>query len=88
MPGNEIASCKHWMLVGGDYRVIFLGNHTWEGCMDLFNDDKILNLGSIAHGSLIGNNFHNDRQQDCFLQTLDASAAILSGKLPMPIDDA
>ena len=36
---------------GGDYRVIFLGVHTWEGCRDWFYDDKILNLCSIAHGS-------------------------------------
>ena len=26
-------------------------------------------------------------QQDCFLRTLDAGAAFLSGKSPMPIDD-
>jgi hypothetical protein len=38
---------------GGDYRVIFLGEHAWEGCRDWFNDDKILNLRSIAHGCLI-----------------------------------
>jgi hypothetical protein len=73
---------------GGDYRVIFLGDHAWEGCRDWFNDDKILNLRSIAHGSLIRNNFHNARQRDCFLRTLDAGAAFLSGKSPMPIDDA
>jgi flagellar biosynthesis GTPase FlhF len=73
---------------GGDYRVIFLGEHAWEGCRDWFNDDKILNLRSIAHGSLIRNNFHNARQRDCFLRTLDAGAAFLSGKLLMPIDDA
>jgi hypothetical protein len=36
---------------GGDYRVIFLGEHTWEGCRDWFYDDKILNLRSISHGS-------------------------------------
>ena len=24
---------------GGDYRVIFLGKHAWEGCRDWFNDD-------------------------------------------------
>jgi hypothetical protein len=73
---------------GGDYRVIFLGEHAWEGCRDWFNDDKILNLRSIAHGSLIRNNFHNARQRDCFLRTLDAGAAFLSGKSLMPIDDA
>ena len=73
---------------GGDYRVIFLGEHAWEGCRDWFYDDKILNLRSIAHGSLIRNNFHNARQRDCFLRTLDAGAAFLSGKSPMPIDDA
>jgi hypothetical protein len=73
---------------GGDYRVIFLGKHAWEGCRDWFNDDKILNLRSIAHGSVIRNNFHNARQRDCFLRTLDAGAAFLSGKLLMPIDDA
>ena len=73
---------------GGDYRVIFLGEHLWKGCRDWFNDDKILNLRSIAHGSLIRNNFHNARQRDCFLRTLDAGAAFLSGKSPMPIDDA
>jgi hypothetical protein len=72
---------------GGDYRVIFLGKHAWKGCRDWFNDDKILNLRSIAHGSLIRNNFHNAMQRDCFLRTLDACAAFLSGKLPMPIDD-
>jgi hypothetical protein len=73
---------------GGDYRVIFLGEHAWEGCRDWFYDDKILNIRSIAHGSLIRNNFHNDRHRDCFLRTLDAGAAFLSGKSPMPIDDA
>jgi hypothetical protein len=73
---------------GGDYRVIFLGEHAWEGCRDWFNEDKILNLRSIAHGSFIRNNFHNARQRDCFLRTLDAGAAFLSGKSPMPIDDA
>ena len=73
---------------GGDYRFFFLGEHAWEGCRDWFNDDKILNLCSIAHGSLIRNNFHNARQRDCFLRTLDAGAAFLSGKSPMPIDDA
>jgi hypothetical protein len=73
---------------GGDYRVIFLGEHAWEGCRDWFYDDKILNLCSIAHGSLIRNNFHNARQRDCFLRTLDAGAAFLSGKSSMPIDDA
>jgi hypothetical protein len=73
---------------GGDYRVIFLGKHAWEVCRDWFNDDKILNLRSIAHGSLIRNNFHNARQRDCFLRTLDAGAAFLSGKSLMPIDDA
>ncbi len=72
---------------GGDYRVIFLGEHAWEGCRDWFNDDKILNLCSIAHGSLIRNSFHNARQRDCFLCTLDAGAAFLSRKSPMPIDD-
>ena len=36
---------------GGDYHVIFLGEHAWEGCRDWFYDDKILNLCSIAHGS-------------------------------------
>jgi hypothetical protein len=70
------------MADGGDYR------HAWEGCRDWFNDDKILNLCSIAHGSLIRNNFHNATQRDCFLCTLDAGAAFLSGKSPMPIDDA
>ena len=73
---------------GGDYRFIFLGEHAWEGCRDWFNDNKILNLCSIAHGSFIRNNFHNARQRDCLLRTLDAGAAFLSGKLPMPIDDA
>jgi hypothetical protein len=73
---------------GGDYRVIFLGEHEWEGCRDWFYDDKILNLRSIARGSFIRNNFHNDRQRDCFLCTLDAGAAFLSGKSPMQIDDA
>ena len=73
---------------GGDYRVIFLGQHTWEGCRDWFYYIKILNLCSIAHGSLIQNNFHNARQRDCFLRTLEAGAAFLSGKSPMPIDDA
>jgi hypothetical protein len=73
---------------GGDYRVIFLGEHAWEGCRDWFYDDKILNLRSIAHGSFIRNNFHNARQQDCFLRTLDAGAAFHSGKPSMPIDDA
>jgi hypothetical protein len=73
---------------GGNYRNIFLGKHAWEGCRDWFNDDKILNLRSIAHGSVIQNNFHNARQQDCFLRTLDAGAAFLSRKSPMPIDDA
>jgi hypothetical protein len=73
---------------GGNYRVIFLGKHAWEGCREWFNDNKILNLRSIAHGCLIRNNFHNARQRDCFLRTLDAGAAFLSGKLPMPIDDA
>ena len=24
---------------GGDYRVIFLGEHAWEGCRDWFYDD-------------------------------------------------
>ncbi len=43
---------------------------------------------SIFHGSFIRNNFHNARQRDCFLCTLDAGAAFLSGKSPMPIDDA
>ena len=38
---------------GGDYRVIFLGEHEWEGCRDWFYDDKILNLRSIARGSFI-----------------------------------
>jgi len=73
---------------GGDYRNIFLGKHAWEGCRDWFYDDKNLNLCSIAHVSFIRNNFHNARQRDCFLRTLDAGAAFLSGKLPMPIDDA
>ena len=71
---------------GGNYRVFFLGKHAWEGCREWFNDDKILDLCSIAHGCLIRNFFHNER--DCFLRTLDAGAAFLSGKLPMPIDDA
>ena len=53
---------------GGDYRVIFLGKHAWEGCRDWFYDDKILNLRSIAHGSFIRNIFHNARQRDCFLR--------------------
>ena len=73
---------------GGDYRVIFLGKHAWEGCRDWFYDNKFLNLRSIAHGSLIRNNFHNAKQRDCFLCTLDAGAAFLSGKSPMQIDDA
>jgi hypothetical protein len=58
---------------GGDYRVIFLGKHVWEGCRDWFYDDKILK-DSIAHGSFIRNNFQHARQQDCFLRTLDAGA--------------
>ena len=57
---------------GGDYRVSFLGQHPWEGCRDWLYDNKILNLRSIARGSLIRNNFHNARQRDCFLRTLDA----------------
>ncbi len=73
---------------GGDYRVVFLDKHALEGCRDWFNDDKILNLRSIAQRNFIRNNFHNARQRDCFLCTLDAGAAFLSGKLPMPIDDA
>ena len=40
------------------------------------------------HGSFIKNNFHNARRRDCFLRTLDAGAAFLSRKSPMPIDDA
>ena len=47
---------------GGDYRVIFLGKHALEGCRDWFNDDKILNLHSIAQRNFIRNNFHNARQ--------------------------
>jgi len=73
---------------GGDYRVIFLGEHAWEGCREWFYDEKIHNLSSIAHGSIIQNNFHDAGQKDCFLRTLDAGAAFLSRKLPMPIDDA
>jgi len=80
--------CSKITADGGDYRVIFLGKHAWEGCRDWSNDDKILNLCSIAHGSFIRNNFHNARQRDCFLRTLDAGAAFLSGKSAMPIDDA
>ena len=57
---------------GGDYRVSSLGQHAWEGCRDWLYDNKILNLRSIARGSLIRNNFHNARQRDCFLRTLDA----------------
>ena len=73
---------------GGDYRVIFLGKHAWVGCREWFKDEKILNHRDTAHGSFIQNNYHNARQQDCFLCTLDAGAAFLYGKQPMPIDDA
>ena len=65
--------CAKIMADGGDYPVIFLGKHVWEGCRDWFYDDKILK-DSIAHGSFIRNNFQHARQRDCFLRTLDAGA--------------
>ena len=80
--------CAKIMEDGGDYRDIFRGKHASEGCREWFYNEKILNLRSIAHGSIIQNNVHNAGQRDCFLRTLNAGAAFLSGKLPMPIDDA
>jgi hypothetical protein len=38
---------------GGDYRDIFRGKHAWEGCREWFYNEKILNLRSIAHGSIM-----------------------------------
>ena len=73
---------------GGDNCVIFLCKQAWVGCREWFKDEKILNLCDIAHGCLLQNNYHNARQQDCFLRTLNAGAAFLSGKQPMPVDDA
>ncbi len=72
----------------GDYPVIFLGKQSWVGCREWFKDEKILNLCDIAHGCFIQKNNHNARQRYCFLRTLDAGAAFLSEKQPMPIDDA
>jgi len=50
--------CEKIVQDGGDYPVVLFGENAWDACKSWFPKAKVLNHGSIAHGSLIRNNWH------------------------------
>ena len=85
----HVRVCERIMQDVGDYRVIIFGDHAWNACQDYFPREKVLNHGSIAHGSVIGNNWHREEARDNFLLTVDRASAFLSGaKLLIKFENA
>jgi hypothetical protein len=80
--------CEKITQDGGDYRVVLFGNHAWSACANWFPVEKVINRGSIAHGSLIRNNWHREQARDDFLITVDRASAFLTGAKPIPFVDS
>jgi hypothetical protein len=80
--------CQKIMQDGGDYRVIIFGDHAWRACTSWFPKKKVLNHGSIAHGSVVRNNYHREQARDDFLATVDRASAFLSGAETIPFVDS
>ena len=84
---HEGLSCESMQKItqdGGDHRVIIFGDHAWRACASWFPKEKVINHGSIAHGSRIRNNWHRENARDAFLVTVDRASAFLSGAVPIP----
>jgi hypothetical protein len=80
--------CKKITQDGGDYCVVLFGDHAWSVCANWFPAEKVINRGSIAHGSVIRNNWHWEQAWDDFLITIDRASAFLSGIKPIPFMDS
>jgi hypothetical protein len=80
--------CEKITQDGGDYRVVLFGDHVWSACANWFPREIILNCESIAHGSVIRNNWHREQARDDFLITVDRASAFLSGAKPIPFVDS
>jgi hypothetical protein len=44
--------CEKITQDGGDYRVVWFGDHAWSACVIWFPAEKVINHESIAHGSV------------------------------------
>jgi hypothetical protein len=66
---------------GGNYCVVLFGDHAWSAC-------NVINHVSIAHGSVIRNNWHREQARDDFLITVDRTSAFLSNAKPIPFVDS
>ena len=62
--------CEKITQDGGNYRVVLFCNHARDACANWFPAEKILNHGTIAHGSVIRNNWHREQARDEFLVTV------------------
>ena len=76
--------CEKITQDGGDYRVVLFGDHAWSACANWFPAKKVINRESIAHGSVIRNNWHRENARDAFLVTVDRASAFLSGAVLIP----
>jgi hypothetical protein len=79
--------CEKITKDGGDYRVVLFGDHAWSACANWFPAKKVINRESIAHGSVIRNNWHRENARDDFLITVDRASAF-SGAVPIPFMDS
>jgi hypothetical protein len=68
--------------------VVLFGDHAWNACGNWFPKERVLNHGSIAHGSVVRNNYHREQARDDFLVTVDRASAFLSGAKPIPFVDS
>ena len=59
-----------------------------QGDTSWFPKKKVLNHGSIAHGSVVRNNYHREQARDDFLATVDRASAFLSGAETIPFVDS
>jgi hypothetical protein len=80
--------CEKITQDGGDYRVVLFGDHAWSACANWFPVKKVINHVSIAHGSVIRNNWHREQARDDILITVDRASAFLSGAKPIPFGDS
>ena len=88
MKAFHVSLCEKITQDGGDHRVIIFGDHAWRACASWFPKEKVINHGSIAHGSRIRNNWHREQARDDFLITVDRASAVLSCAKPIPFVDS
>jgi hypothetical protein len=84
----HVSLCEKITQDGGNYSVVLFGDHAWSACANWFPAKKVINRESIAHGSVIRNNWHRENARDAFLVTVDRASTFLSGAVPIPFVDS